>query len=77
MKIECESGVGRNKFVEITLAKTLELAWEVLCAGELDVFDAGFELLKRVGGDSGFMNVVVLANNDFYSQREQVTCLVV
>jgi len=73
MRLEPEPGVGRNKFIEITLAKTLSYAWESMIAGGMDSKAAGIELLRRIRGRAGLMEVIVLADNDFYSQREQVS----
>ncbi|KAL7420108.1 phosphomevalonate kinase [Cryptotrichosporon argae] len=53
---------GRNKFVEITVAKALLLAVET----------HGAERLYRRLTEAGGLDVVVLADNDFYSQREQL-----
>lgn len=67
--------VGRNKFVEITLAKALQLALETIGAegkSARDVEAAGTELLRRIRGKGGAMQAFVMADNDFYSQREQV-----
>jgi phosphomevalonate kinase len=84
----------RNKFVEITLSRTLALAWEMIAAGpaqaagvgkgttdtgvagsidaDADVA-AGRELLRRLRGEGRACHLVMLADNDFYSQREQVS----
>lgn len=52
---------GNNKFVAITLAQVLQYARDTI----------GSELLmERIGHG---LDVVVLADNDFYSQREQVS----
>lgn len=67
-----DPSTGRNKFVEISLAKTLEYALETLSA-ECSAEEAGTALLRRVRGDGAGMDIVVLADNDFYSQREQVS----
>lgn len=72
MRLEPESVTGKNKFVEITLAKTLELAWEIIHETAKDPKDAGMELLRRIRGDGGMLEIKVFADNDFYSQREQV-----
>ncbi|ORX40912.1 ribosomal protein S5 domain 2-type protein [Kockovaella imperatae] len=48
------SAAGRNKFIEITLTKALQVA-----------FESGVELQHS-------LDLVVLADNDFYSQREQL-----
>lgn len=52
---------GRNKFVEITVDNVLQYANERL----------GHDRLAKALG--GGLEVVVLADNDFYSQREQVS----
>jgi phosphomevalonate kinase len=64
----------KNKFVEITLTKALEVVLESLIKvhGE----EAMSELEKRVRGDAAGMRIVVLADNDFYSQRDTVSCVV-
>lgn len=54
-----QSTGGKNKFVEITLANVLQCAYERL----------GRDMQARIEGG---VDVVVLADNDFYSQREQV-----
>lgn len=73
LRIEQIGENGRNKFVEITLVKALQVAQEVLASerggdgrsfGESSVD----KLLSMVQG----MDIVVVADNDFYSQREQV-----
>jgi phosphomevalonate kinase len=69
-------GNGKNKFVEIALAKTLQLALETIAGGEEykgDNEKAGLELLRRMRGSGGGMEAFVMADNDFYSQREQVS----
>ncbi|KAL1408266.1 phosphomevalonate kinase [Vanrija albida] len=64
---------GRNKFVEATLAKVLQYALERLVASGSGQAAAGAELLRRLsGGGRSALDVVVLADNDFYSQREQL-----
>lgn len=73
IRFEPDSGVGRNKFIEITVAKTLSFAWERICSYGLDTAQGGEELFRRIRRDGGGMEVVVLADNDFYSQREQVS----
>lgn len=70
------SANGRNKFVETTLAKVLQYALERLVASGLGQAAAGAELLRRLsGGGRTALDVVVLADNDFYSQREQVSVM--
>lgn len=54
------AGETANKFVAITLAQVLRYAKETL----------GSERLKESLGNG--LEVIVLADNDFYSQREQV-----
>lgn len=71
---QTNSEVGRNKFVEITLAKVLQLALESIIedVGEADA--AAKELLGRIRGRGGAgMQAFVMADNDFYSQRERVS----
>ncbi|TXT13320.1 hypothetical protein VHUM_00687 [Vanrija humicola] len=64
---------GRNKFVETTLAKVFQYALERLVASGLGQAAAGAELLRRLSRGAGStLDVVVLADNDFYSQREQL-----
>lgn len=87
----------RNKFVEITLSRTLALAWEMIAAGAAEAagvdkgttetgilgsqgamgadveWAAGRELLRRLRGEGRACHLVMLADNDFYSQREQVS----
>lgn len=66
-------GLAKNKFVQITLDCALRYALERLNAefGE----EGSKELLKRVRGDGhgNGLDIVVLADNDFYSQRETVS----
>ncbi|WWD20903.1 phosphomevalonate kinase [Kwoniella shandongensis] len=73
-----EAEVGKNKFIAISLLKTLELAYEKIEQEQGgDGVKAGEELLRRVKGETGGqgLEVVVLADNDFYSQREQLAAL--
>lgn len=70
-----EEQAGKNKFIFITLCKVLEYVFESILAKVGDEETALDELMKRIkgggfGGDG--LEVVVFANNDFYSQREQV-----
>jgi phosphomevalonate kinase len=51
---------GKNKFVELTLRNVFQYAAERLGADELS---------KRLATG---LDIVVLADNDFYSQRQQV-----
>lgn len=108
---------GRNKFIEVTLAKVLQLAWEVKLrrmrrggdggeaaegegrgegegkgeggvegASEEEWVRAGREVIMDISGSvregekaerggaiKGGLEVFVLADNDFYSQRESVS----
>ncbi|ORY26808.1 hypothetical protein BCR39DRAFT_540302 [Naematelia encephala] len=61
-------GEGKNKFIEITLTQTLRYVRARL-AQDIGSVQAGKELRKRSRG----IQVVVLADNDFYSQREQLS----
>lgn len=70
-----EEQAGKNKFIFITLCKVLEYVFESILAKVGDEETALDELMKRIkgggfGGDG--LEVVVFADNDFYSQREQV-----
>ncbi|RXK37041.1 phosphomevalonate kinase [Tremella mesenterica] len=58
---------GRNKFVEVAVTKTLEYSIQWLSRG---TEDGGKSVLSKIGKG---LEVVVLADNDFYSQREQLT----
>ncbi|EIW69267.1 hypothetical protein TREMEDRAFT_43897 [Tremella mesenterica DSM 1558] len=58
---------GRNKFVEVAVTKTLEYSIQWLSRG---TEDGGKSVLNKIGKG---LEVVVLADNDFYSQREQLT----
>lgn len=71
-----ETSADRNKFVEITLSVVLHYAWEAL-RGE-DHSNAGSataaeQLIKLLKGTTVGQLVAVFADNDFYSQREQVS----
>jgi phosphomevalonate kinase len=70
----------RNKFVEITLSRTIALAWEIMAAdkaaGVGDNTGAARELLRRLRGSGRGCHLVMLADNDFYSQREQVSATI-
>lgn len=73
LRIEQIGENGRNKFVEITLVKALQVAQEVLASerggdGRSSGESSVDKLLSMVQG----MDIVVVADNDFYSQREQV-----
>ncbi|WVQ86287.1 phosphomevalonate kinase [Cryptococcus sp. DSM 104549] len=73
---ENESAAGRNKFIAITVLKVLEYAYErVVAEGVAAGVDAAQELLRRIKGDGEGLEVVVFADNDFYSQREQLAAL--
>lgn len=85
---------GRNKFIEVTLAKVLQLAWEAKLGlgksangangqtededekqgkkSEKEWLRAGEEVLRDIRGQGKGLEVFVLADNDFYSQRESV-----
>ncbi|WVW80725.1 phosphomevalonate kinase [Kwoniella bestiolae CBS 10118] len=70
--------VGKNKFIYITLFQTLALAYEkIATTTDKKGVDAGRELLNRItdDGQSAGLDLVVLADNDFYSQREQLSAL--
>lgn len=73
-----EEQAGKNKFIFITLCKVLEYVYESILAHVGDEETALDELMKRIkgggGGEDG-LDVVVFADNDFYSQREQLTSL--
>lgn len=60
--IECEN--GKNKFVEIALQKTLALIRALKGPSQAD------NLIKR--GTN--LEVVIVGDNDFYSQRQAVRC---
>ena len=75
---------SKNKFVQITLCTALEVAWESIALGmsrgqgltsrQKEIkWQSLEELVRRVRGSGEGMNAVVLADNDFYSQREQVS----
>lgn len=64
-------GEGKNKFVEISLRNAVQVVVETVAARE--GLSAG-EAAKRVSESThGGLEVVVLADNDFYSQRDQVS----
>jgi phosphomevalonate kinase len=67
---------GKNKFVEITLRNALKVVVESL-AVERGMEEAAEEVVKRIEGGGSGLEVVVLADNDFYSQRESVSALLV
>ncbi|WVQ95433.1 phosphomevalonate kinase [Kwoniella sp. CBS 9459] len=67
-----EDSVGKNKFIYISLLKTLEVAYESIVQGGRDGSSAAIELIRRVRRDGQGVDIVVLADNDFYSQREQL-----
>jgi phosphomevalonate kinase len=58
-----ERGEKKNNFVRITLETVFRVAKESIGAQEV---------LKRVTANGLGSNVVVVGDNDFYSQREQV-----
>lgn len=67
-----EEQAGKNKFIFITLCKVLEYAYETILAKLGNEETALDELIKRIKGSGDGLEVVVFADNDFYSQREQV-----
>jgi phosphomevalonate kinase len=52
---------GKNKFVRIALEKTFRLAGEMVGAGEVEAMI------------QGGLEAVIVGDNDFYSQRKQVS----
>ncbi|WVQ63430.1 phosphomevalonate kinase [Kwoniella botswanensis] len=73
-----EDEVGKNKFISIALFQTLSLACErIATESSSKGLDAAHELLRRITNDgkSDGLDIVVLADNDFYSQREQLSAL--
>lgn len=60
-----EEGDKRNKFVKITLETVFRVAKETLGADEV---------LRRIEQDGQGVQITVLGDNDFYSQRDQVRC---
>ncbi|OCF54614.1 phosphomevalonate kinase [Kwoniella mangroviensis CBS 10435] len=73
-----ENAVGKNKFISIALFQTLSLAWEKIATeSSSQGLDSGHELLRRITNDgkSDGLEIVVLADNDFYSQREQLSAM--
>lgn len=67
-----EEEAGKNKFIFITLCKVLEYTYETILAKLGDEETALDELIKRIKSNGDGLEVVVFADNDFYSQREQV-----
>ncbi|WWC72827.1 phosphomevalonate kinase [Kwoniella pini CBS 10737] len=70
--------VGSNKFIHITLLQTLRVSYERIVAETgRSGHEAAQELIIRMtnGGQSRGLDIVVLADNDFYSQREQLSAL--
>jgi phosphomevalonate kinase len=73
-------GTGSNKFIQITLEQTLQyalehLTWQLAVESKSKT-EGNEELLRRLGaGVSNGLDVRVVADNDFYSQREQVSIL--
>jgi len=64
-------GEQRNKFVEISLRNAVQVVVEMVAAREgLSVGQAAKRVLESTHGG---LEVVVLADNDFYSQRDQVS----
>lgn len=51
---------SKNKFVQLALEKTLQLAWETLSAQPL------------VAALASGADITIVGDNDFYSQRAQV-----
>ncbi|WWC98436.1 phosphomevalonate kinase [Kwoniella sp. B9012] len=73
-----ENELGKNKFIFIALFQILSLACEKIATeSSLKGLDAAHELLRRItdDGNSDGLDIVVLADNDFYSQREQLSAL--
>ncbi|KIY30736.1 phosphomevalonate kinase [Cryptococcus gattii E566] len=70
-----EEEAGKNKFIFITLCKVLEYTYETILAKLGDEETALDELIKRIKSNGDGLEVVVFADNDFYSQREQLTSL--
>ncbi|OCF35993.1 phosphomevalonate kinase [Kwoniella heveanensis BCC8398] len=68
-----EDKVGKNKFIYISLLKTLEVAYENIVKSGKGSVAAAEELIKRVSSEGDGLDIVVLADNDFYSQREQLS----
>ncbi|WWC92561.1 phosphomevalonate kinase [Kwoniella dendrophila CBS 6074] len=76
-----EDEVGKNKFIYITLFQTIAFIYEKLVkeSGKSGL-EAAKELINRAKNDgdgkqSNGLQIVVLADNDFYSQREQLSAL--
>ncbi|WVQ77613.1 phosphomevalonate kinase [Cryptococcus sp. DSM 104548] len=67
-----EAQVGKNKFIGIAVTKVLEYAYESILLSTKNEEKASEELLWRIRGG---LEVVVFADNDFYSQREQLASL--
>ncbi|KAK1923300.1 ribosomal protein S5 domain 2-type protein [Papiliotrema laurentii] len=73
--VQPEVSEGRNKFVEITLSNALRVVAEYSAKeGEEDLAAASAALVDTINKQGG-LDIVVLANNDFYSQREQLSAL--
>ncbi|WWC64941.1 phosphomevalonate kinase [Kwoniella dejecticola CBS 10117] len=73
-----EAQAGSNKFIYLTLLQTMAVAYEKIVAEEgQGGEEAAKELLDRItqGGKTAGLDIVVLADNDFYSQREQLSAL--
>ena len=65
-------GEGKNKFVEITLKNALQVVVESLASDGMSPAQAAQQIVSRIQGEGEGLDVVVLADNDFYSQRESV-----
>lgn len=63
---------NKNKFVEITLRNALQVVVEHYTGLQGSVEGGVKEVLRRIE-EGGGLEVVVLADNDFYSQRESVS----
>lgn len=65
-------GEGKNKFVEITVRNALTVVVESLAASGGAMAEAAKNVVNKIQADGGGLEIVVLADNDFYSQRESV-----
>ncbi|WVN86055.1 phosphomevalonate kinase [Cryptococcus depauperatus CBS 7841] len=70
-----EDVTGSNKFVTIAVTKALEYAYYLILSGGASDDAAIKELVKNIRGDGSGLEVVVFADNDFYSQRESLSSL--
>ncbi|WRT70940.1 phosphomevalonate kinase [Kwoniella shivajii] len=67
---------GKNKFIYLALFQSLTLAYETLAkTGHNRGQEAAEELINRLTAHGEGLDIVVLADNDFYSQREQLSAL--